>query len=54
MLETFLVVVFFLPMVALGKMFKSARGYCRKKNWIFLEEVVWVVGFPFKVYDDIF
>jgi len=54
MLEIFFVALVFLPYTALGKVFKTAKDYCKKKDWIFLEEVLNVVGFPFSAHKDVY
>ena len=52
MIEGFFVALVFLPYIAIGGAFKKGKDYCKKKDWIFLEEVLTVFGFPFSLYDD--
>jgi hypothetical protein len=53
MVEIFFVAIVFLPYVAIGKIIKTGKDYCKKKNWIFIGEILYVVGLPFSLYDDV-
>ena len=54
MFEILFIAIVWMPYIIMGKTFKMMRNYCKKRNWIFLGDVIKVIGFPFSLYDDVY